>query len=337
MSTGPSQDQRIGPLVIAHRGASAYLPEHTLAAKALAYGFGADFLEQDVVASRDDHLIVLHDIHLDRVTDVVERFPGRARTDGRWYVRDFYLQELRSLTVWERMTPERDATVYPGRFPHRQGSFRIATLADELQMITTLNRATGRRVGIYPEVKRPAWHHAEGVDLSSLLLDELDRAGYSRRADPVYLQCFDPLETRRIREELGSELRLVQLLGDNGWQEAAADFDALRTASGLARIAEYADAIGPWVNQLYARGPVDDAATSTGLLELAHEHGLAVHAYTFRADDLAVGFSTYETMLRWFADTLGIDGLFTDVTDLTLRLVGRPGHPPAPGNSGEIC
>ena len=91
------------PLIIAHRGASGYLPEHTLEAKALAFGMGADYLEQDVVASRDDQLIVLHDIHLDRVSDVAERFPDRQRADGRFYARDFDLKEIQSLRAWERM------------------------------------------------------------------------------------------------------------------------------------------------------------------------------------------------------------------------------------------
>ena len=100
--------------VIAHRGASGYLPEHTLPAKALAYAMGADFLEQDVVATRDDILVVLHDIHLDRVTDVAAQFPNRARADGRFYVRDFDFAEIRTLKVTERLDDE-GQPVYPGR------------------------------------------------------------------------------------------------------------------------------------------------------------------------------------------------------------------------------
>ena len=96
------------PLIIAHRGASGYLPEHTLESKRLAFEMGADYLEQDVVATRDDELVVLHDIHLDRVTDVAERFPDRSRDDGRFYVRDFELAELRQVNVYERMKPDGD-------------------------------------------------------------------------------------------------------------------------------------------------------------------------------------------------------------------------------------
>ena len=159
-----------GPLIIAHRGACGYLPEHTLEAKSLAYAMGADYLEQDVVASRDDQLVVLHDIRLDRVSNVSERFPDRQREDGRFYVRDFDLAELRSLNIYERRGDDGKTAVYPGRFPTDRGSFGIATLAEELEMIQGLNRSTGRDVGIYPEIKAPAWHHENGFDLSVAVL-----------------------------------------------------------------------------------------------------------------------------------------------------------------------
>ena len=317
MSSGPPSTPGIGPLVIAHRGACSDLPEHTLASKALAYGLGADFLEQDVVATRDDQLVVLHDIHLERVTDVVQRFPERARTDGRFYARDFSLAELKALTAVERMRPELDETVFPQRFPYRSGSFAVASLSDELEMVASLNRTTGRRVGVYPEIKRPAWHQAEGVDLTASVLRQLEDYGYARRSDPVYLQCFDPVETRRLREELGCELRLVQLIADNEWGESAADYDDLRRARGLSEIAEYADAVGVWLNHLYT---LDDggAPQPTRVVEDAHSQGLAVHAYTFRADDLPPGFDDFEQLLDWCVRSTGVDGLFTDFTGATV-------------------
>ena len=134
--------------IIAHRGASGYLPEHTLEAKALAYAMGADYLEQDVVATRDGQLIVLHDIHVDRVSDVAERFPDRHRSDGRYYVRDFDLPELRTLNVHERRDEDGKTAVFPRRFPTNSGRFSIATLGEEIEMIQGLNRSTGRAVGI---------------------------------------------------------------------------------------------------------------------------------------------------------------------------------------------
>lgn len=303
------------PLIIAHRGASGYLPEHTLEAKALAYGLGADCLEQDVVATRDNELVVLHDIHLERVTDVAQRFPDRPREDGRWYARDFDLRELRQLNVHERRAEDGLAAVYPSRFPTRSGRFRIASLREEIEMIQGLNRSTGRNVALYPEVKRPAWHREEGVDVFVLLLKLLAEYGYRKRDDAVWLQCFDAAELKRARKELGSQLRHVQLIGQNEWGESATDYDALQTAGGLKQVATWADGVGPWLGQLYTLPEVHGAPAPTGFVGAAHAAGLVVHPYTFRADDLAPGFRSFDRMVRWFVDELGIDGLFTDFPD----------------------
>lgn len=307
------------PAVIAHRGASAYLPEHTLEAKALAYAMGASYLEQDVVASRDDELIVLHDIHLDRVSDVAERFPDRRRDDGRYYVRDFDLAELRTLNVHERRGSDGQTAVYPGRFPTESGRFSIATLRDEIELLQGLNRSSGGDVGIYPEVKSPHWHRQEGVDLSKLLLGVLDEYGYRSSDDNVFVQCFDATELRRIREDLGSDLRLVQLIGENSWGESATDYDVLKTASGLREIAKIADGVGPWIYQLFTLAEIDGQPISSGFVRAAHAAGLLVHPYTFRADDLPPGFENMSEMVDWFVGTLRIDGLFTDFTDVAVR------------------
>lgn len=305
------------PLIIAHRGASGYLPEHTLEAKALAYAMGADYLEQDVVVSRDDRLVVLHDVHLDRVTDVAEVFPGRHREDGRYYVRDFDLEELRTLRVWERFTEEGSGVaVYPGRFPARYGRFRIASLEDELELVDGLNRASGREVGIYPEIKRPAWHRAEGVDSGDLLLETLARYGYRNARDRVFVQCFDTAELVRLRTDRGCRLPLIQLLGQNDWGESTTDYERLQTDEGLRELAETVQGIGPWTGHLYTMAPIDGEPVSSGLAARARAAGLAVHPYTFRADQVDAGFTSFAEMVRWFADTLGIDGLFTDFPDL---------------------
>ena len=280
---------------------------------------GADYLEQDVVASRDDELVVLHDKYLDRVTNVAEKYPERKRDDGRYYVRDFDLVELRTLRVWERRDEDGIAAVYAKRFPSGQGAFRISTLREEIKLVQGLNKSTGRSVGIYVEIKRPAWHKTEGVDLSPILLQLLDDAGYRSRDDRVIVQCFDPAEVQRIRRDLGSELRLVQLLGENDWGEADTDYELLKTASGLQGIAEIADGVGPWIGQLIKTADIDGGAVSTGLVSAAHAAGLQVHPYTFRSDELAPGFDTLEEMIHWFVDELGIDGLFTDFPDIAFR------------------
>ena len=307
------------PLVIAHRGASGYLPEHTLAAKGLAHEMGADSLEQDVVASRDDELIVLHDIYLDRVSDVAERFPDRARGDGRYYVRDFDLVELASLSIWERMNAD-GSPVYPERYPARSGDFRLNTLREELAFIRRLNEETGRQAGIYPEIKRPAWHRQQGVDIAPRLLEILADFGYQHAQDPVFLQCFDDVEVRRLRQELDCPFKLVQLIGNNSWGEADTDYDALRSAQGIRRLAETADAIGPHLSHLYEVRESDGELVPTGLAEQAHEAGLAVHPYTFRADELPPGFSSFAELVRYFAIEIGVDAMFTDFPDQILQL-----------------
>ncbi len=134
-------------VVIAHRGASGYLPEHTLPAKAMAYAQGADYLEQDLVMTKDDHLVVLHDHYLDRVTDVADRFPDRARKDGRYYAIDFTLDEIKSLKFTEGFDIENGKKVqtYPGRFPMGKSDFRIHTFEEEIEFVQGLNHSTGKK------------------------------------------------------------------------------------------------------------------------------------------------------------------------------------------------
>ncbi len=303
------------PLVIAHRGASGYLPEHTLEAKALAHGMGADLLEQDVVLTRDGVPIVLHDLVLDELTDVADLYPGRAREDGRFYAIDFTLEEIRRLRQHERRLPGTGALRWPGRFDAEGVSFRIHTLEEELAFIAGLNQSSGRRAGIYPEIKEPAFHRAAGLDITVRVLEVLRRAGYSRRADPVFLQCFDPRELERIRFELESDLPLVQLIGGAGDVDGV-DFEAMRSEAGLDRVATYAQGIGPHLSHLAALEPGREPV-STGLVALAHARGLVVHPYTFRIEQLAgLGLSA-DGLHRWLFRVERVDGLFTDQPDVT--------------------
>jgi len=310
----------VRPIVIAHRGASGYLPEHTLQAKALAHEMGADYLEQDVVASRDDQLIVLHDIFLDRVTDVAARFPGRQRADGRFYARDFDLEEIESLHAWERMHPDGSA-VYPGRYPARSGDYRLNSFAEELIFLKQLNEDSGRGAGIYVEIKRPKWHREEGVDIAPDLLKCLADFGYSRREDPVYLQCFDNDEVCRLKDELECPFKLVQLIGENYWGESDTDYDSLRTPLGITQLSKTVDAIGPHLSQLYTFTGRSAKPEPDPLVRSAHDAGLAVHPYTFRIEEVPAGFSSFDELVRFFIDELGIDGLFTDFPDQVKKLL----------------
>jgi glycerophosphoryl diester phosphodiesterase len=304
-------------LVIAHRGASAYLPEHTFVAKAYAHALGADCLEQDVVLTRDDIPVVFHDLVLEEVTDVADRFPGRQRTDGHWYVIDLDYAELQTLEVHERVVPASGTPVYAGRFHERLG-FRIHSLEEELRFIRGLNRATGRQAGLYTEVKSPAWHREHGKDLSTAVLDTLARFGFRDREDAVWLQCFDFEEIRRLKNQLGCRLKLVQLIGENDWAESSTDYEQLRTAAGLAELSRYADGIGPWIAHVVTWPSRGASPRCSSLVSDAHAVGLAVHPYTFRSDDLPEHAPSGAAVHEALFTLAGVDGLFTDFTDVTL-------------------
>jgi glycerophosphoryl diester phosphodiesterase len=310
------------PVVIAHRGASGYLPEHTLASKKLAFEMGADFLEQDIVATRDDELLVLHDVDLDRVSDVALRFPDRQRSDGRFYVRDFDIEEIRSLSAWERMHAD-GSPVYPDRYPPKSGDFGFNTLAEELALVQSLNAAQDRAVGVYPEIKRPAWHRTEGVDIAPLLLDVLSDFGYEENTDQVFVQCFDDAEVRRLKEELHCPYKLVQLIGHNSWFEASTDYERLWSGDGIREVADYADAVGPSIPHLFELDTVDSVPVVVDLVRDVRNAALLIHPYTFRADELPPGFANFDDLVEFFVNDVGVDGLFTDFPDRVLAVLGN--------------
>lgn len=318
MGTQESMNQKV---IIAHRGASGYLPEHTLAAKVLAVGMGADYVEQDIVLSRDGIPVILHDLYLDAITDVAQAFPERAREDGRFYVIDFDLAELKQLRINERIRPETGEPRYPQRFSIESSLFRIVTLQEEIELIRGLNESMNRNIGLYPEIKSPAWHRQQGYDISRIVLDSLSRHGYTRRSDNIYLQSFDPAELKRIRDELGSDLKLVQLIGENDWNEADTDYDYMRTTAGIQEIAAYADGIGPAVDHIINFD--GDSIIITELVSQAHTNNLAVHPYTLRKDNLPDDVSDFDELLELLFVKAGVDGVFTDFPDLVVQYLDR--------------
>ena len=305
------------PSVIAHRGASGYLPEHTREALILAYGQGADFIEQDLVLSKDNVLMVLHDIHLETVTDVEQKFPTRKRRDGRYYVIDFTLQELKTLRVHERQNAQ-GKQVFANRF-QGQSDFQIATFEEQINLIAQLNAQFGKEVGLYPEIKSPAWHRQQGADISKITLALLRKYQLDDANKPVFVQCFDFNETKRLRNELGAQVKLVQLIGENSWKESATDYAYLRTAKGLQDIAKVAQGIGPWIPQLINLKTLRPSMLS----QHAKQAGLLIHPYTFRKDQLPKGISTEQSMQLLFG-TLGVDGVFTDFTDTVVTYLSQP-------------
>ena len=306
------------PLIIAHRGASGYLPEHTLAAKALAYGQGADFLEQDVVLSKDGVPVIFHDTHIDTTTDVAKKFPGRQRADGRFYALDFSVAELKQLNVTERFNPKTGKAAFPKRFPVGVGSFQVVTLEEEIQFIQALNRSTGRNVGLYPELKAPAWHRKEGRDLSATVLPLLRKYGYDAKDSACYLQCFEYAEIKRLRGELGWSGKLIMLLGGKGKGPGETDFTYLQTDAGLAELAQLVDGIGPPISS-YVAGQTPAERKVTDLAARARKAGLKSHPYTLRADELPKCVTSVDELLSALFTEAKVDGLFTDFPDLCIK------------------
>lgn len=325
-----SESKEYTPVVIAHRGASGYLPEHTLESKALAFMMEADYIEQDVVLTKDDVPIVLHDIYLDQVTNVAEKFKQRSRNDSRYYAIDFYLREIKTLQVTERFRLN-STQVYPLRFPMGKSTFQMNTLEEEIELLQGLEKSfnaihsldktlANKRIykaGIYVEIKDPQFHKRENkANFSEIVLSVLSRYGYRNKNDKAIVQCFDPVELSRIRNELKSNLTLVQLLEANQVMDG---FD-WTSKDGLERIAKYADGIGPEKDQLINYDEKVNLIQSSQLYRDAKSLGLFMHPYTFRIDSLPrYSSKNYNQLLNLFFKTLKVDGLFTDFPDLTLQ------------------
>jgi len=302
-----------GPIIIAHRGASGHRPEHTLAAYALAADLGADFLEPDLVPTRDGVLIARHENEISETTDVADRAELRDRyttktIDGRtvqgWFTEDLTLAEIKTLRARERLV-SRDHSF--------DGRFEVPTFDEILALARAKSRETGRTLGVYPESKHPSYFRALSLALEERMVASLHACGYAGRRAPVFLQSFETANLRLLRRL--TDLPLIQLLDESGrpWDlEAAGDpgtFRDLAAPAGLAEIAGYADGIGP-AKGLIVSGP---GAAST-LVADAHRAGLLVHPWTFRSDPpfLAAAYAgapekEYE---QFFA--LGVDGVFSD-------------------------
>ncbi|UPA09543.1 glycerophosphodiester phosphodiesterase [Borrelia nietonii YOR] len=311
-----SQNQK-SPLVIAHRGASGYLPEHTLESKAYAYALGADYLEQDIVLTKDNIPVIMHDPELDTTTNVAKLFPERARENGRYYSVDFTLDELKSLSLSERFDPASRNPIYPNRFPLNEYDFKIPTLEEEIQFIQGLNKSTGRNVGIYPEIKKPLWHKQQGKDISKIVIELLNKYGYKSKEDKIYLQTFDFDELKRIREELGYQGKLIMLVGENDWDEAPTDYEYIKSEEGMAEVAKYSDGIGPWIPQIIIEGKITD------LTSLAHKHNMEVHPYTLRIDALPSYVKDADELLDLLFNKAKVDGIFTDFTDIVVNFITK--------------
>jgi glycerophosphoryl diester phosphodiesterase len=327
---GPPGRARL-PIVIGHRGASGHRPEHTLAAYDLAIELGADYVEPDLVSTKDHVLVIRHENEISGTTDVADHteFSGRKTTktiDGNpitgWFTEDFTLAELRTLRAKERIPDLRpDNTAF-------DGLYQVPTL----QEVIDLAKRAG--VGIYPETKHPTYFDSIGLSLEEPLLATLRANGYRGPKAKVFIQSFEVGNLKELRGR--TRLPLVQLLSDVGAPYdlvAAGDprtYADLSTPEGLAEIATYADGIGPSKNQIVPRDSAGNLLEPTSLVADAHRAGLLVHPYTFRNEnnflpaDFRQGNPASPVYLRATGDApaeyrlffrLGVDGLFSDNPD----------------------
>jgi glycerophosphoryl diester phosphodiesterase len=307
--------------VIAHRGASGYLPENTLASKALAYGMGVDYIEQDVVITRDNKAVVFHDLYLERITNVREMFEDRARNDGHYYVLDFTLEEIQSLELITRKNKFGEE-----QFPDRENlsslSDRIPTFAQELSMITGLNRKTAKSIGIYVEIKDPDWHLQNGKDISAIVLSILADHGYENQDDNIFLQSFSATELKRLKKENATQLKTIQLIGENSWNESPDDHNFLRTRDGLASIARYASGIAPRVEHVITGRDENGNLIVSDIVDRAHKLGLIVHVYVLRTDSLPKYINSFDELVSMLR-AIGVDGAFTDFPDILLEKISK--------------
>ncbi len=351
------------PLVVGHRGASGYLPEHTIEAYKLAIEQGADFIEPDLVATKDGVLIARHEPMLGGTTDVSTKpeFASRKtirKVDGvdtnEWFAGDFTLAEIRTLRAKQAMA-DRDQS--------HNGKYAIPTLQEVIDLAKAESTRTGRTIGIYPETKHSIFHAAIGLALEDRLLDVLTAAGWTEKSSPVFIQSFETANLKYLRTK--TQLRLVQLVDADGVDKdggivLAAPFDKpydfvvtgdkrtfrdLVTAEGLREIKTYADGVGPWKPYILAGkqtvgadgkpedlnkdGTIDERdrvlIAPTNVVRDAHAAGLFVHTWTFRSEPkrLASSFKGDPAAEYKAFFDLGIDGLFSDFPGHAVKARGR--------------
>jgi glycerophosphoryl diester phosphodiesterase len=355
LAAGAALAQTTRPLVIGHRGASGYLPEHTLEAYALAIELGADYIEPDLVATKDGHLIARHEPNITGTTNVASlpQFANRKRsmvvdgvTELGWFASDFTLAEIKQLRAIQS-AGERDQGF--------NGRYKIPTLDEVIELAKRKGAEERRTIGIYPETKHPTYHQQLGLALEDRLLAVLTRAGWNHRGAPVFIQSFEQANLKYLRTK--TSVKLVQLIDADDvaidgkityappfdrpydWAVAgrAGTFGDLLTPAGLAEVRTYADGIGPWKPYLISAacinvvagkcadangdGLVNDAdrklLAPSAVIANAHAQGLIVHPFTFRSEQrrLASNYGGNPVNEYLAFYDAGVDGLFTDFAD----------------------
>ena len=311
------------PIVIAHRGASGERPEHTIAGYRLAIDLGADYIEPDLVLTKDGVLVARHENEISETTDVAEHpeFAARKATkviDGQkvtgWFTEDFTLADLKTLRARERL-PKLRSTEY-------DGEFEIPTFEEILALLAEVNKGRKTPVGVYPETKHPSYFVSIGLPHEAPLLAMLDRFGYRGRTAPVYIQSFEVGNLMDLRAK--SDLPLIQLMDAEGGpaDRPGNSYAAMTSPAGLKMVAAYADGIGPNKAMVIPRAALGRLGKPTTLVSDAHAAGLRVHPWTFRRENYFLplgdkgsinpaGQGDLAGEIRAYLDT-GIDGLFSD-------------------------
>lgn len=314
-------------IIIAHRGASGERPEHTIAAYTLAIEQGADYIEPDLVLTKDGVLVARHENEISETTDVASKseFADRKASktiDGQkmtgWFTEDFTLAELKTLRAKERLPQLRKANMA------YDGQFEIPTFEEILELTKTERAKTGRQIGIYPETKHPTYFASIGLPHEEPLLALLTRYGYTEKSAPVFIQSFEVGNLETLRSK--TKLQLIQLLDEKGSPADRPDmsYPEMATPEGLKAIATYANGIGPNKSLVIPRNFIGNLGEATSLVLDAHKVGLAVHPWTFRRENYFLplgqksgvdprGTGDLATEIRAYLAT-GIDGFFSDNT-----------------------
>lgn len=313
------------PIIIAHRGASGERPEHSIASYARAIEQGADYIEPDLVLTRDGVLVARHENEISETTDVADRpeFADRKATktiDGEkmtgWFTEDFTLAELKTLRAKERLPLLRTAN------RAFDGQFEIPTFEEIILLAKAKEKEAGRRIGIYPETKHPGYFAAIGLPHEAPLLALLAKYGYSAKDDPLFIQSFEVGNLKALRGK--TKLRLIQLMAKDGGpaDDPATSYAAMASPAGLKAVAAYADGIGVEKAMVIPRTLLGNLGEPTALVTHAHAAGLDVHVWTFRRENYFLplaqrsglnpaGHGDLAGEIRAYLEA-GIDGFFSD-------------------------
>jgi glycerophosphoryl diester phosphodiesterase len=312
-------------IIIAHRGASGERPEHTLASYSLAIAQGADYIEPDLVLTKDGVLVARHENEISETTDVADKaeFADRKMTktiDGQkmtgWFTEDFTLAELKTLRAKERLPQLRSANMA------FDGQFEIPTFDEILALAKAQSAVTGRTIGIYPETKHPSYFTAIGLPHEAPLLAALTQYGHVEKTAPVFIQSFEVENLKALRPK--TKLRLIQLMAETGSPPDRSDltYAQMVSAEGLKIVATYADGIGPNKAMVIPRTLLGNLGNPTTLVADAHKVGLAVHPWTFRRENYFLplaqksgvdprGVGDLNAEIKAYLAT-GVDGIFSD-------------------------